>query len=317
MTQVCVVLDDYQGVALTSADWTSVSEAYDVRVLRSPLAPADVPAALAGCSVVVAMRERTAFPRELLTRLPDLRLLVTTGMANASIDLDAARELGIVVCGTTSSSDPPAELTWALVLGLARRLVEEAGSLRTGGWQHTVGVDLAGKTLGVLGLGKIGSRVARVGSAFGMSVQAWSAHLEEARALELGARLAPSLTELLSTSDVVSVHLRLSDRTRGLVGETELRSMRRTAVLVNTSRAEIVDQPALLHALEEGWIAGAGLDVFDQEPLPPDSPWRRLPNVLATPHLGYVSEDNYRRFYGQAVEDVLAFGAGEPVRVLS
>ncbi len=313
----CAVLDDYQGVALTSADWTSVSETYDVRVLRSPLAPADVPAALAGCPVVVAMRERTAFPRELLAEIPDLRLLVTTGMANASIDLDAARELGVVVCGTASSSDPPAELTWALVLGLARRLVDEATSVRAGGWQHTVGLDLAGKSLGLLGLGKIGSRVARVGTAFGMSVQAWSEHLEESRCAEVGVRLVPSMDELLSTSDVVSVHLRLSDRTRGLLGEAELRSMRPTALLVNTSRAEIVDQPALLRALSEGWIAGAGLDVFDQEPLAADSPWRRLPNVLATPHLGYVSEDNYRRFYGQAVEDILAFRAGEPVRVLT
>lgn len=314
---VCAVLDDYQGVALSSADWSGILEAYDVRVLRSPLPPGEVLEALVGCTVVVAMRERTAFPRQLLAGLPQLRLLVTTGMANASIDLDAARDLGIVVCGTQSSPHPPAELTWALIHGLTRHLLEEAGSVRDGGWQRTVGVDLAGRTLGVLGLGKIGSRVARVGRAFDMSVQAWSQHLDASRCAEVDVRLAPSLGDLLSTSDVVSVHLRLSDRTRGLVGEPELRSMRPTSFLVNTSRAEIVDQPALLRALSEGWIAGAGLDVFDQEPLPARSPWRELPNVLATPHLGYVSEDNYRRFYGQAVEDILAFDAGEPVRVLS
>jgi phosphoglycerate dehydrogenase-like enzyme len=315
---VCAVLDDYQGVALTSGDWSRVSASYDVRVVRSPLASVeDARRVLADCTVVVAMRERTPFPQRLLAALPHLRLLVTTGMANASIDLEAARAQGIVVCGTESSSDPPAELTWALILAVARRVADEAAAVRTGGWQHTVGLDLHGKTLGVLGLGRIGSRVARVGTAFEMPVQAWSSHLEASRCAELGVRLAPSLPDLLSTSDVVSIHLRLSDRTRGLLAETELRSMRRTSVLVNTSRAEIVDQAVLARALADGWIAGAGLDVFSEEPLPADSALRQLPNVVATPHLGYVTEDNYRTFYGQAVDDICAFDAGEPVRTLT
>jgi phosphoglycerate dehydrogenase-like enzyme len=315
---VCAVLDDYQGVALTCADWSRVSASYDVRVIRSRLASEeDARRVLSDCTVIVAMRERTAFPRRLLDQLPELRLLVTTGMANASIDLDAARALGVVVCGTESSSDPPAEMTWALVLAVARRVAEEAAAVRAGGWQHTLGLDLNGRTLGVLGLGRIGSRVARVGTAFGMSVQAWSSHLEASRCADLGAHLAPSLTDLLATSDVVSIHVRLSDRTRGLLGEAELRRMRPSSLLVNTSRAEIVDQTALVHALQDGWIAGAGLDVFDEEPLPPDSALRRLPNVVATPHLGYVTEGNYRTCYGQAVEDICAFDAGAPVRVLT
>lgn len=314
---VCAVLDDYQGVALTSADWSRVVATYDVRVVREPLRSLeDARHALADCSVVVAMRERTAFQAPLLRQLSALRLLVTTGMKNASIDLDAARSLGIVVSGTDSSSDPPVELTWALILGVARHLAEEAVALRGGGWQHTVGLDLHGQTLGILGLGRIGSRVAAVGAAFGMQVQAWSHHLDESTAAEGGARLCSSLDELLTSSDVVSVHVRLSDRTRGLLGAEQLRAMRRSAVLVNTSRAEIVDQRAMVRALQEGWIAGAGLDVFEQEPLPEDSVLRRLPNVLATPHLGYVTAGNYRTFYEQAVEDILAFDAGAPVRVL-
>jgi phosphoglycerate dehydrogenase-like enzyme len=314
---VCAVLDDYQGVALSAADWSQVAQDYDIRVLAEPLSGSETQRALADCRVVVAMRERTPFPASLLAELPELRLLVTTGMNNASIDLEAARALGIVVCGTPSSSEPPVELTWALILGIARRLRVEVEAIRSGGWQQTVGADLHGSTLGLLGLGKIGSRVASIGAAFGMTVQAWSEHLDQTRADECGVRLVGSLDELLTTSDFVSIHLRLGDRSRDLVGEQQLRSMRPTAVLVNTSRAEIVNQAALVQALEAGWIAAAGLDVFDQEPLAPDSPFRRLPNVLATPHLGYVTEANYRRFYSGAVEDILAFGAGEPVRVLS
>ena len=315
---VCAVLDDYQGVALSMADWSAVSDAYDVRVITEPMRDFEqTRRALADCRVVVAMRERTPFPASLLSELPELRLLVTTGMNNASIDLGAARELGIVVSGTGSAPDPPAELTWALILGVARHLVTESEGIRSGGWQQTVGLDLHSKTLGLVGLGRIGSQVARVAQAFGMNVQAWSQNLDEARAAECGSALSGSLAELLASSDFVSIHLRLSERSRDLIGEAELRSMRPTSVLVNTSRAEIVNQAALVRALEEGWIAAAGLDVFDQEPLPPDSPFRRLPNVLAMPHLGYVTGDNYRRFYGDAVDDIRAFDAGEPVRVLN
>ncbi|MEU6352495.1 D-2-hydroxyacid dehydrogenase family protein [Streptomyces sp. NPDC047072] len=319
MTLRCAVLDDYQGAALALADWSPLAERVEVRVLRDHLTDRDrLVAELADREIVVAMRERTPFDAELLRRLPRLRLLVTTGMRNASIDLAAAAAQGVTVCGTQSSSTPPVELTWALLLGLARHLTAESRALREGGpWQSTVGQDLDGRTLGLLGLGKIGTRVARVAGAFGMEVLAWSQHLTAERATEAGAQLAESKEDVLRRSDFVSLHLVLSDRTRGLLGEPELRAMRPHAHLVNTSRAGLVDREALLRALREGWIAGAGLDVFDTEPLPADDPLRTLPNVLATPHLGYVTERNYRTFYTQAVEDITAFLAGAPVRVLT
>lgn len=314
----CAVLDDYQGVALASADWSPLADRVDVRVLREHLADRDaVVAAVEDCEIVVIMRERTPFDAELLARLPRLRLLVTSGPRNASIDLAAARARGVVVCGTASSPAPPTELTWALLLGLARHVRTEAQALREGGpWQSTVGSDLAGRTLGLVGLGKIGARVAAVGRAFGMDVVAWSQNLTEERAAEHGARLAEDRLDLFASSDFVSLHLVLSDRTRGLVGEDELRAMRPSAYLVNTSRAGLVDRGALLRALREGWIAGAGLDVYDTEPLPAGDPLRTLPNVLALPHLGYVTEANYARYFGEAVEDIEAFLAGTPVREL-
>jgi phosphoglycerate dehydrogenase-like enzyme len=319
MTLRCAVLDDYQDAARTLADWSPLAGQVEVRTLREHVADRDeLVAALADCEIVVAMRERTPFDAGLLRRLPRLRLLVTTGMRNASIDLAAAAAAEVTVCGTASSPTPPVELTWALILGLARQITAENRALREGGpWQSTVGQDLHGRTLGLLGLGKIGSRVARVATAFGMDVLAWSRHLTADRAAEAGARLADSKEDLLRLSDFVSIHLVLSDRTRGLLGEAELRAMRPHAYLVNTSRAAIVDQPALLRALGEGWIAGAGLDVFPTEPLPSDAPLRSLPNVLATPHLGYVTERNYRTFYTQAVEDITAFLAGNPIRLLT
>ncbi|MEV7028800.1 D-2-hydroxyacid dehydrogenase family protein [Streptomyces sp. NPDC093272] len=319
MTLRCAVLDDYQGAALALADWSSLDGRVEVRPVRVHIADRErLVAELADCEIVVIMRERTAFDADLLERLPRLRLLVTTGMRNASVDLAAAAARGVTVCGTASSSTPPVELTWALLLGLARNIATENRSLREGGpWQSTVGQDLHGRTLGLLGLGKIGTRVAQVAIAFGMEVLAWSEHLTPERAADAGVRLAPSKRDLLGRSDFVSVHLVLSERTRGLLGEEDLRAMRPHAYLINTSRAAIVDGPALLRALRENRIAGAGLDVFETEPLAPDDPLRSLPNVLATPHLGYVTEGNYRTFYTQAVEDIAAFLAGEPVRRLT
>lgn len=314
----CTILDDYQGVAETFADWSAVAGRVVVRVLREHIDDREqLAAALEDCEILVVMRERTPIDAALLRRLPRLRLLVTTGMRNAAIDLRAAAEAGVTVCGTASSSTPPVELTWALLLGLARHLTTESRAVRDGGpWQSTVGHDLSGRTLGLLGLGKIGSRVAAIADAFGMNVLAWSENLTAERAAEAGAELAPDKHDLLRRSDFVSVHLVLSDRTRGLLGESELRAMKPHAYLINTSRAAIVDRHALLSALREGWIAGAGLDVFETEPLPADDPLRTLPNVLATPHVGYVTEGNYRTFYTQAVEDIAAYLDGAPIRVL-
>ncbi|WP_063734683.1 D-2-hydroxyacid dehydrogenase family protein [Streptomyces sp. RTd22] len=315
----CAVLDDFQDVALSSADWSGVSDAVDVVSHRRHFPDRDaLVEAIGDCEIVVIMRERTPFPAELFARLPRLRLLITTGMRNASVDLEAAARHGVTVCGTASSSEPPVELTWALILGLARHLVRESTALRDGGpWQSTVGMDLHGRRLGLLGLGKIGTKVARIGQAFGMDVAAWSENLTPERAAAEGVGFVSSKEELLETSDVVSVHLVLGDRTRGLLGAPELRRMRPTAYLVNTSRAAIVDQAALADALRGGWIAGAGVDVFDEEPLGPEHPFRTLPNLLGTPHLGYVTRRNYEGYYRDAVEDIRAYLAGEPVRVLT
>lgn len=316
---VCAILDDYQGVALRMADWSAVERVAAVRVFREPLADEDaLVAAVGDCDVVVAMRERTPFPASAFERLPRLRLLVTTGMRNAAIDMEAARARGVTVCGTASLGEPPAEITWALLLALAKHLVPESAAFRQNGpWQSTVGADLKGRQLGLLGLGKIGSKVALVGAAFGMDVVAWSQNLTAERAEAVGARLAASKAALLETSDFVSIHLVLSGRTRGLLGREDLGRMKPTAYLINTSRGPIVDEAALLEALRERWIAGAGLDVFDVEPPRPDSPFRSLPNVLATPHLGYVTEANYGVYYGEAAEDVRAFLDGNPIRVVN
>jgi phosphoglycerate dehydrogenase-like enzyme len=315
----CAVLDDYQGVALTAADWTPVRDAVDVDVFRDHIADEDaLVAALQDHEIVVIMRERTPFPRSVLERLPNLRLLVTTGMRNASVDVAAAVERGVVVSGTRGLVSPTVELTWALITGLARSIAVENAGLRSGGpWQRTVGTDLAGATLGVVGLGRIGSEVAKIGLAFGMDVVAWSTNLTAEAAEAVGARLAPSKEELLAVSDIVTIHLVLSDRTRGLLGAAELEKMRPEAVLVNTSRAPIVDQDALIAALRAGRIAGAALDVYDIEPLPADHPYRTLPNVLATPHLGYVTKRNYAIFHREIVEDIAAYLAGEPVRTIT
>ena len=314
MTRVAI-LDDYQGVALLLADWSTLPA--EVTAFRDHLSDeTSVAARLAEFDVVVAMRERTPFPRTLVERLPRLRLLVTTGMRNASIDVRAAADRGVVVCGTGGVPSPTAELTWALILALVRHVPREDRATREGRWQETLGTTLAGKTLGILGLGQLGSRVARVGRAFEMEVLAWSQNLTAERAAAVGATLAGSRDEVLARADIVTIHLVLSDRTRGLLGARELALMRPTAYLINTSRGPIVDEPALIAALRAGAIAGAGLDVFDEEPLAPDHPLRRLPNTVITPHLGYVTEETYRVFYPQALEDVRGFLAGTPVRVL-
>jgi len=310
------LLDDYQGVALSMADWKSLPTGTDVVAFKDNLAAEDALAArLADFDIIMALRERTPFPRTLLERLPKLKLLITAGMRNASIDMKAAAERGVLVCGTSGLPYPTAELAWGLILSLVRRIPAEDRATREGRWQTSLGLGLNGKTLGVLGLGTLGSRVARVGRALEMKVLAWSQNLTAERAAAEDAMLVAK-DDLLARSDVVSIHLVLGERTRGLIGARELGLMKRSAYLVNTSRGPIVDEAALIRALGDGTIAGAGLDVFDEEPLPRDHPFRRLPNIVITPHLGYVTEETYRIFYGQAVEDIKAYLDGTPLRVL-
>jgi phosphoglycerate dehydrogenase-like enzyme len=309
------VLDDYQGVAESLADWPTLEA--DIEFFHEHIADHDqLLSRLSGFDVVVAMRERTPFPRSVLEGLPDLRLLVSTGATNASIDVEAASELGIVVSGTGALPHPTGELTMALILTLARGLVAEVDSVRDGGWQLGIGRDLRGSTLGVIGLGRLGSQVARLGQAFGMEVLAWSQNLTQDRSDEVGVDLV-SKDELLGRSDFVTIHLKLSDRTRGLVGAGEFSSMRSTAYLVNTSRGPIVDETALLDAVRSGVIAGAALDVFDEEPLPAGHPFRSEPRIVATPHVGYVSRESYQVFYDGVVAAIEAWRDGEPIRLLT
>ena len=307
------VLDDYQQVALTMADWKILEPEGEVQAFSDNLV--DVPRLaerLHTFDAVVLMRERTPFPRALLDHLPNLRLIVTAGMRNASIDVAAASEKGVLVTGTDMLAYPTAELAWGLIIGLVRHIPFEAEQMRRGAWQTTLGRGLHGKTLGILGLGRLGAQVAAVGRAFGMSVIAWSQNLTAERTEAAGAKLV-SKEPLFTEADVVTIHLVLSDRTRGLVGAAELGRMKPTAYLVNTSRGPIVDGKALLETLRARRIAGAALDVFDQEPLPADHPLRSLDNVVLTPHLGYVLEENYRLLYPQAVENIRAFMTGKPV----
>lgn len=315
----CVILDDYQNVALSFADWSPLADRLETQVFNQHIADeAQLTEAIGDAEIVIIMRERTPFTASLFAGLPKLKLLITSGMRNASVDMAAAKAHGVTVCGTGSGGSAPVELTWALILGLARHLVEENNALRRNGpWQSTVGFGLSGKRLGLIGLGKIGQKVAIVAQAFGMHVVAWSQNLTAERAAACGVDFAASKEALLATSDVVSIHLVLSERTRGLLDAADLALMKHSALLINTSRAAIVDQPAMIAALEAKKIGGAGLDVFDVEPLPADHPLRTLPNVLATPHLGYVADGNYRLYFTEAVEDIEAWLAGEPVRVLS
>ncbi|KRF04843.1 hydroxyacid dehydrogenase [Paenibacillus sp. Soil766] len=314
----CAILDDYQQVALTSADWSQIIDQVEVKRIDRYIDHMDeLVEQIADCEIVVIMRERTPFRAALLARLPKLKLLITTGMRNASVDMTAAASQGIIVCGTGGAGNATAELTWALLLGLARNIVTEHNAVRNGQWQSTVGADLYGKTLGVIGLGNLGTKIAKFGHAFGMNVMAWSQNLTKERADEVGVRLAASKEELMANSDFVSIHLVLSDRTRGLIREEDLKRMRPTAYLINTSRAPIVDQAALAEALQGGWIAGAAVDVFEVEPLPKDDIYRSLPNLLTTPHIGYVAKANYEAFYKQVVEDIEAYLSGEPIRKLN
>ena len=309
------ILDDYQRVAARLVG--DLGPGVELEAFPDHVVAEDaLVARLAPFEIVVAMRERTAFPARVLERLPSLRLLVTTGMGNASIDLDAAARNGILVCGTRILVHPTAELALGLVLALARRIPQEDAALRAGIWQEHVGVSLRGRRLGLIGLGKLGRQMAALGGALGMEVVAWSANLTREAAVGAGAAYLP-LRELLETADVVSVHTRLSDRTRGLLGPDELALMKPTALLVNTSRGPIVDEAALVSALERRAIAGAALDVFDEEPLPPEHPLRTAPNTVLTPHIGYVADDNYRVFFDEVTEDISAFLAGAPVRALN
>lgn len=315
----CAILDDYQNAALRIVDWSSILDKVEVQTFCQHFKSEDqLIEVICDFDIIVIMRERTPFTAYLFEKLPKLKLLVTSGMRNASIDLNAAKKYGVIVCGTASMSEPPTELTWALLLNVARKITKESNALRNNGpWQSTIGTDLYGKRLGLIGLGKIGSRMAVIAKAFGMEVVAWSQNLTKEQTDKCGVHLAISKEELLETSDFGSIHLVLSDRTRGLIGTNELKLMKPSAYLINTSRAAIIDEEALIDALNKNWIAGAGIDVFDMEPLPEIHPFRMLSNILATPHLGYVSERNYSTYYRETVEDIQAFLDGSILRQLN
>ena len=319
MAKRCAILDDYQNVALGLADWSKIKPDVEVTVFTDVVqrSPEQTIRDLQGYDVVVMMRERTRFPRAVIEGLPDLKLLITTGAYNASIDMKACQERGITVCGTGGFGNPTTGITFGLILELTRRIGWENARMKAGEpWQLTVGMDVEGKTLGVLGLGKLGARAAGVGKAFGMKVLAWSQNLTPERCKEVGVEYA-SKEELLRTADFVTIHLVLGDRTRGLIGANEFALMKKTAYLVNTSRGPIVDEKALLDALNKKQIAGAGLDVFDVEPLPVNHPLRKLDNVVLTPHLGYVSQQNYERYYPDIIENIRGWLDGKPVRVVA
>ncbi len=314
----CAILDDYQNVVLKVADWSKVKADVDIKVFNEHLGgPDKVIAALQGFAIVVAMRERTGFPRQVIEALPDLKLLITTGMRNASIDTEAAKARGVTVCGTPNFGNPTSGIAIGLMLELTRHIGYENARLHAGGkWQTTIGPDLEGMTLGVLGLGRLGSHTANIAKAFGMKVIAWSQNLTAEKCQAAGVGYV-SKEDLFRQSDFITIHIVLSARSRGLVGATELGLMKPTAFIINTSRGPIIDEAALVAALRGKKIGGAGLDVFDVEPLPLDHPLRKMDNVVITPHLGYVSEQNYRAYFAGAVEDIRGFLDGKPVRVLT
>jgi phosphoglycerate dehydrogenase-like enzyme len=312
------ILDDYQNVAMTVADWSPIAKDVDIKVFNQPFASqSEAIKALQGFAIIVGMRERTPFPRAMIEALPDLKLLITTGAKNNSFDLTAAAERGVTVCGTGSFGAPTAGIAFGLMLELTRRIGFENARLKAGApWQETIGEDLEGLTLGILGLGKLGRRVAAIGQAFGMKVVAWSQNLTAEKAAEAGVGYA-SKQALFADADIVTIHYQLSPRSRGLVTAAELARMKKTAYLINTSRGPIVEEKALIAALQNKAIAGAGLDVFDVEPLPLDHPYRSMDNVVITPHLGYVSMQNYRRYFPDIVEDIRGWLDGKPVRVIA
>jgi phosphoglycerate dehydrogenase-like enzyme len=314
----CAILDDYQNVVLKLADWSALKGKVDFQVFNAHLGGADkVIAALQDFEIVIAMRERTAFPRAVIEALPKLKLLITTGARNASIDTEAAKARGIPVCGTPSFGNPTSGVAIGLMLELTRHIGYENARLHAGAvWQSTIGADFDGMTLGILGLGKLGTRTANIAKAFGMKVIAWSQNLTEEKCREVGVGYVGK-DDLFRQSDFITIHVVLSQRTRGLVGAKELGLMKPSAYLINTSRGPIVEEAALLSALRDKKIAGAGLDVFDIEPLPLDHPLRKMDNVVITPHLGYVSEQNYRAYFAGVVEDISAFLNGKPVRVIT
>ena len=311
------ILDDYQNVAMAFADWSPIAKDVEIKVFNKPFGSQDEAIkALQGFAVVVGMRERTPFPRKVVEALPDLKLLITTGARNNSFDIKACAERGVTVCGTGAAGSPTTGIAFGLMLELTRRIGFENARLKAGApWQTTIGRDLEGLTLGILGLGKLGQRSAAVGKAFGMKIIAWSQNLTEEKAKAAGADYI-SKDDLFRNADFVTIHLVLSDRSRGLVGAKEVGLMKKSAYLINTSRGPIVDEKALIAVLQSKSIAGAGLDVFDVEPLPLDHPFRKMDNVVITPHLGYVSEQNYRKYFPDIVEDIRAWLDGKPVRVI-
>jgi phosphoglycerate dehydrogenase-like enzyme len=310
------ILDDYQNIALTAGDWGSLGDGAEIVSFTDHLSDEDeIAERLADFEIICAMRERTPFTKSLLAKLPNLKLLISSGMRNRGIDAQAAKAQGVVVCGTPSVGRPTADLAWGLILGLARQIPQEDRNVRAGGWQRTIGMSLEGRTLGIAGLGNLGGRMATIAKAFGMNVIAWSQNLTEERCDELGVEKV-SKEDLLKRSDFITVHLILSDRSRGLFGAEELALMKPTAYMVNTARGPIIDEDALAVALENGTIAGAGIDVFSVEPLPADHPFRKLENIIVTPHLGYVSDQNYESYFGGYVEAIQAFLAGAPKNFL-
>ncbi|HEY0235513.1 MAG TPA: D-2-hydroxyacid dehydrogenase family protein [Afipia sp.] len=313
----CAILDDYQNVALTMADWSPLKDRVDISVFDKPFASkAEAIAALKDFHIVCAMRERTPFGRDVLEALPDLKLLLTSGMRNNSFDLAAAKDRGVTVCGTGNVGNPTVGLMTGLMLELTRKIGFEAARMKAGEpWQVTVGEDIEGKTLGVVGLGNLGLKVANVAKALGMKVIAWSQNLTPEKCAAAGVGYATK-EELFATADIITIHLVLSERSRGLIGRDDLLRMKPTSYLINTARAPIVDQDALFDVLREKKIAGAGLDVFAQEPLPIDDPLRKLDSVVLTPHLGYVTQENYRRYYSDMVENILVWLKGEPIRAM-
>jgi phosphoglycerate dehydrogenase-like enzyme len=314
----CAILDDYTNVSLQMADWSKIGDRVDITVFNQPFASTEAAAtALKDFEIICAMRERTPFPRQLIEALPKLKLLITSGLKNAAFDMEAAKERGVVVCGTLWKQDPTAPLTMGLILELTRGIGRENARMHAGeSWQKFCGIEIEGKTLGLVGLGKLGAKMASLGKAFGMNVIAWSPNLTPERCKEVGVGYATK-EQLFATADVITIHVVLSQRSRGLVGREDLARMKPTAYLVNTSRGPIIDEAALLDILQQRKIAGAGIDVFSVEPLPIDHPFRKLDNMVLTPHLGYVSRDAFEAHYNQMVENIEAWLKGEPKRTIS